>query len=103
MVIILNNAHFSSSNIGRLNTLRVFRNLGDGATYDGSDHATRGATFAATVYIADGYTVDISKVVITMGGGTVTGVATLADTNTISISIPNVTGNILVTVPTTDV
>lgn len=98
MIITLKNADFSASNIGTLSSWRITRSLGSGATYDGVTSVDKGASFTATVTIADGYEIGAAGVTITMGG-TVVSAATV-NGNVITISIAEVTGNVVIKVPT---
>lgn len=98
MIIILKNADFSQSNIGTLSTWRITRSLGAGATYEGPTSVDKGASFTATVTIAEGYELGAAGVTVTMGGATIS--ATTVNGNVITITIASVTGNIVIKVPT---
>lgn len=98
MIITLMGADFSASNIGTLSSWRITRSLGAGATYEGVSSVDKGASFNATVTIAEGYELGSAGVTITMGGNPVS-VATV-NGNTITISIAEVTGNVVIKVPT---
>ena len=97
MIIVLKNADFSQSNIGTLSTWRISRSLGVGATYDGPTSVDKGASFTATVTIAEGYEIGSAGVTVTMGGA---GQTYTINGNVITISIAAVTGNIVIKVPT---
>lgn len=101
MIITLKGADFSASNIGTLNTWRITRSLGTGATYEGVTSVNKGASFTATVTIAEGYELGTAGVTVTMGG-TVISVATVNE-NVITISIAEVTGNVVIKVPTVNI
>ena len=98
MIITLNGADFSASNIGTLSTWRITRSLGTGATYEGVTSVDKGASFTATITIAEGYELSSAGVTITMGGNTIS--AATVNGNVITISIAEVTGNVVIKVPT---
>lgn len=97
MIITLKGADFSSSNIGTLSTWTVSRVLGAGATYSGATLVDKGAALNATVTIADGYEIGSAGVTVTMGG---VGQAYTISGNVITINIAEVTGNVIIKVPT---
>ena len=99
MIIVLKNADFSQSNIGTLSTWRISRSLGVGATYDGPTSVDKGASFTATVTIAEGYEIGSAGVTVTMGGTVLSGAHSI-EGNVITITIAEVTGNVLIKVPT---
>lgn len=99
MIITLKGADFSANNIGTLSTWIVSRVLGTGATYSGVYSVDRGASFSATVTIAEGYELGSAGVTVTMGGDTQSSAYSISG-STITISISSVTGNIVIKVPT---
>ncbi len=99
MIIILKKADFSQSNIGTLSTWRISRSLGAGATYEGVTSVDKGAAFSATVTIAEGYDIGTAGVTVTMGGTVLSGAHSISG-NVITITIAEVTGNVLIKVPT---
>lgn len=99
MIITLKNADFSQSNIGTLSTWRISRSLGVGALYDGPDSVDKDVAFSATVTLAEGYEVGAAGVTITMGGSVLSGAHSI-NGNVITITIAEVTGNVLIKVPT---
>jgi hypothetical protein len=99
MIITLKGADFSQSNIGTLSSWRISRSLGSGATYEGVTSVDKGAAFSATVTLAEGYEVSAAGVTITMGGIVLSGAHSISD-NVITITIAEVTGNVLIKVPT---
>ena len=99
MIIILKNADFSASNIGTLSTWRISRSLGAGATYEGVTSVDKGASFNATITIAEGYEIGTAGVTVTMGGAVLSGAHSISG-NVITITIASVTGNVLIKVPT---
>ena len=101
MIITLKGADFSASNIGTLSTWRITRSLGSGATYEGVTSVDKGASFNATITIAEGYEIGTAGVTVTMGGNIVS--AATVNGNIITISIAEVTGNIVIKVPTVNV
>lgn len=101
MIITLKGADFSASNIGTLSTWRITRSLGTGASYEGPTSVDKGAALNATVTIAEGYELGTTGVIVTMGGNVIS-VATV-DGNTIAIAITEVTGNVVIKVPTVNV
>ena len=109
MIIILKNADFSQSNIGTLSTWRIIRSLGVGATYDGPTLVDRGASFSATINIAQGYEVGSAGISITMDGINISNSISGPEQNPVGdgvdyiISIAAVTGNIIIKVPTVNI
>lgn len=101
MIIVLKNADFSASNIGTLSTWRITRSLGSGATYEGVTSVDKGASFSATVTLAEGYEIGTAGVTVTMGG-TIIEAATV-NGNVVTISIAEVTGNVVIKVPTVNI
>lgn len=99
MIITLKGADFSASNIGTLSSWRISRSLGSGATYAGATSVDKGAAFSATVTLAEGYEIGTAGVTITMGGTVLSGAHSISG-NVITITIAEVTGNVLIKVPT---
>ena len=99
MIIVLKNADFSQSNIGTLSTWRITRSLGAGATYEGPTSVDKGAALSATVTLAEGYEIGTVGVTITMGNTVLSGAHSISG-NVITITITEVTGNVLIKVPT---
>lgn len=99
MIITLKGADFSQSNIGTLSSWRISRSLGVGASYEGPTSVDKGATFSATVTIAEGYEIGTAGVVVIMGGIVLSNAHSIAG-SIITIDIAEVTGNILIKVPT---
>jgi hypothetical protein len=99
MIIYLKGADFSKHNIGTLDSWRISRSLGSGATYEGPTSVDKGAAFSATVTLAEGYEIGIAGVTVTMGGTVLSG-AHAVEGNVITITIAEVTGNVLIKVPT---
>ena len=99
MIIVLKNADFSQFNIGTLSTWRISRSLGAGATYEGPTSVDKDAALSATVTLAEGYEVGTAGITITMGGTVLSGAHSISG-NVITITIAEVTGNVLIKVPT---
>ena len=99
MIITLKGADFSKNNIGPLSSWLISREIGVGARYSGPVYVSKGGAFSATVVLAEGYTLDSTGVTVIMGGTAVTSGVTV-DGNTITISIPSVTGSVVIKVPT---
>lgn len=99
MIITLKGANFSASNIGTLSSWRITRSLGSGATYNGVTSVDKGASFSATVTISEGYELGTAGVTVTMGGTVLSGAHSISG-NVITITIAEVTGNVLIKVPT---
>ena len=99
MIITLKGADFSASNIGTLSSWRISRSLGAGATYEGPTSVDKGASFSATVTLAEGYEIGTAGVTVTMGGTVLSGAHSISG-NVITITIASVTGNVLIKVPT---
>lgn len=101
MIIFLKNANFNQLNIGVLSSWNIFRSLGNGATYEGAVSVDRDASFSATVTIDEGYEIGTAGITVTMGGvALVEGEAYSINGNVITITIAEVTGNVLIKVPT---
>lgn len=98
MIITLVKADFSTNNIGTLSSFNILTNLGNGCTYNGPLYIAKNAALNASISVSEAYTFDISKCTITMGGVSVN--AFSVDGNTINISIANVTGHLVITIPT---
>lgn len=98
MIITLKGADFSASNIGTLSSWRITRSLGTGASYEGVTSVDKDASFTATVTIAEGYELGTAGVTVTMSGNAIS--AATVNGNVITISIAEVTGNIVIKVPT---
>lgn len=99
MIIVLKNADFSQSNIGTLSTWRISRSLGAGATYEGPTSVDKNAALSATVTLAEDYEIGPAGVTVTMGGTVLSGAHSISG-NVITITIVEVTGNVLIKVPT---
>lgn len=99
MIIVLKNANFSASNIGTLSSWRIARSIGTGANYEGPISVDKGAAFSATITLAEGYEIGTAGVTITMGGTVLSGAYSI-NGNVITITIAEVTGNVLIKVPT---
>ena len=99
MIITLKGANFSGNYIGTLTTY-IISVSGAGLTHSIPSTIEReGATLTNQIItINDGYELN-GDVVVTMGGTTLSGVATV-DGNTITINIGSVTGNVSISVPT---
>lgn len=102
MIITLKNADFSKLNIGTLSTWRITRSLGTGASYEGATSVDKGASFNATITIAEGYELGTVGVTVTMGGNIISSGVTI-NGNTITIAISEVTGNVVIKVPTVSI
>lgn len=100
MIITLVKADFSKSNIGTLNSWRIQKTLGAGATCSNTATSVdKNAAYNATITIAEGYELGSAGVTVTMGGTALTSGVTV-DGNTITIAIASVTGNVKISVPT---
>ena len=102
MIIILKGANFSNSNIGTLSSWRITRSLGAGTTYNGPVSVDKDAAFSATVTLAEGYEISSIGISVTMGGNVLSDVYSISG-NVITFSIPSVTGNIVIKVPTLNI
>lgn len=101
MHLILSLADFSENNIGTLNSWFVTKSVGTGATYSGPTSVIKGASFSATVTLADGYEVGSAGITFTMGGSALASYSTSGQVVTFTIS--SVTGNIVIKVPTKNI
>lgn len=102
MIITLKNADFSKLNIGTLSTWRITRSLGTGASYEGVTSVDKGASLNATITIAEGYELGTAGVTVIMGGNIISSGVTV-NGNTITITISEVTGNVVIKVPTVSI
>ena len=96
MIITLVKADFSANNIGTLSSFNVLTNFGGGLQYNGPLTIERNASLSASVIVDDNATV--KKAVLYMGGQVVTNLTQVG--NTISISIPTVTGHVIIEIET---
>ena len=101
MIITLKGADFSASNIGTLSTWRITRSLGSGTTYEGPTLVSKGGSVLAYVVINELYELAESGVEITMGNEVIS--TYTIEGNVITISIAEVTGNVVIKVPTTKI
>lgn len=99
MIITLVKADFSANNIGTLSSFNILTNLGSGCTYNGPLYVAKNAALNTSITVSDAYSFDISKCTITMGGTNIN--AFSVSGNVISINIANVTGHLVINVPTT--
>lgn len=102
MIITLVKADFSANNIGMIDAWMINRALGTGASYIGPNTITKGGALNATISLANGYYAVEDEVVITMGGTDIGSAFSFGDSEII-INIPEVTGNIVIYVPTVSV
>ena len=98
MIITLVKADFSANNIGTLSSFNILTNLGSGCTYNGPLYVAKNAALNTSITVSDAYSFDISKCTITMGGTNIN--AFSVSGNVISINIANVTGHLVINVPT---
>lgn len=103
MIITLTKADFSAKNIGTLSSFNILLKLGAGCTYNGSKVVENGNNLSATISLAANYTTDLANCIITMGGVqlTSTDYSISFVNNLISLQINNVTGQVIIVVPTT--
>lgn len=94
MIITLVKADFSANNIGLLSTFNVLTNIIGGAVYRGPSSVEKGAALNAT--IALGSNAELLQMDILMGGQSITDY--VVNDKEITISIPAVTGAVLITV-----
>lgn len=94
MIITLVKADFSANNIGLLSTFNVLTNIIGGAVYRGPSSVEKGAALNAT--IALGSNAELLQMNILMGGQSITDY--VVNDKEITISIPAVTGAVLITV-----
>lgn len=94
---------FKDNNIGTLYTYQIRYTLGLGASYSGASQVDRNTAFSATINLDEGYDVGVGGVVVTMGGVTLDAAQVVVideTTNTITITIAEVTGGVFINVPT---
>jgi hypothetical protein len=92
MIITLIRANFSANNIGTLNTLNIFTNLGEGCSYIGPTSVERNESMTATINIANNYLLD--NITVYMNGVEIFDYT--IQNKTITINITSVTGTITI-------
>lgn len=102
MLITLKNVDFSNSNLGTLNSWRIFHSFGKGVTYEGVTVVEKNASLTATITIDDNYEIMNPGISITINREEIKNAYTISG-KVITISIPQVTGNVLISIPTTNV
>lgn len=102
MIITLVKADFSANNIGMINSWMINRALGTGAMYEGPNTVAKGEPLNATIRLSNGYYLLDDEAMITMGGADAGSVFTIDDF-IVTINIPEVTGNIVIYMPTVSV
>lgn len=103
MIITLKGADFSASNIGKITTWNISAVVGNGATYNGVTVVDRDPVvgLSATVTIVNGFAADVEGISVVMGGAIQSNVFTVSEDNkTVTISIPAITGHVIINVPT---
>lgn len=101
MIITLKGANFSTSNIGTLSSWRINQSIGDGAIYEGPTTVEKGAPLTATITITEGFKLGAAGVSIIMGGSAIS--AFVINEQIITINITEVTGNVIIRVPTINI
>lgn len=99
MIITLKNADFSQSNVGNLAHWNISYNVGKGVTHSGSTAVKKDSPFSVIITIMEGYELDTAGVSVTMNNTLLTNAVTIS-TNSIAIDIPQVTGHIVIDIPT---
>lgn len=99
MILYVKNANFSGNNIGKLDTLFVYKKIGGGTVHQIPNTVMRGAECDWIITTVDGYVFDVDSIDITMGDSTGennvdVNYTTSDDAKTITIHIDSVTGGI---------
>ena len=100
MIFTLIGADFSKSNIGTISSWMILRELGAGATYTGPSFVEKNSSFTATVTLAEKYEISSIGIIVTMNGITLDESCYSINDNIITFNIPEVTGSIVIKVPT---
>lgn len=95
MILTIKYADFSSANIGTLNTYIVSKSIGLGAIHEIPAFVDKNSSVEWVITLSTDYI--FGTYTITMGSETIT---PTVDGNTMTISIPNVTGNIRIAIAT---
>jgi hypothetical protein len=95
MIITIKGADFSSANIGTLSTYIISKSIGSGAAFDIPNFVDKNSSVNWVITLDEGYTFGTYSV--TMGSAVIT--PTVVD-NVMTISIPEVTGNVRIVVAT---
>lgn len=95
MILTIKGADFSSANIGTLSTYIVSKTIGNGAEYDIPSFVAKYSSVNWVITLQQDYI--FGSYVVTMGSEMVTPVV---NGNVMTITIPNVTGNIRIAVAT---
>lgn len=98
MIITLTGATFTKY-IGTLDSYTIFATVGSGCEPNGyTEVVDKESAYTKTFTLADGYDVGSTGVSVTMGG--VSQDVTVVDGQTITITIPSVTGTVYIKIPT---
>ena len=95
MILRILGADFSSANIGTLSTYVISKSIGAGISHNIPNFVDKNSSVTWTLTVAEGYL--LGSYSITMNGETITPVV---NENTMTITIPNVTGNVRIAVAT---
>jgi hypothetical protein len=102
MILYIKGADFSAANIGTLNAYSVRTNIGTGASYDIPNSIIKGATgLVWEVSLENEY--EFYSYSVTMGGVDITESTVSVSGNVLTITMPAITGNIVVSVATKNV
>lgn len=95
MILTIKYADFSSANIGTLNTYVISKMIGEGATFDIPNFVDKNSAVEWVITLTEDYV--FGTYTIIMGSETIT---PTVNGNTMTISIPSVTGHIRIVIPT---
>ena len=99
MIITLKGADFSASNIGNLYRWNIYYSLGTGVTHSGATSVLKGESYSVNITIAEGYELSEAGASVTMNGELLSNAITIVNNN-IAIDIPEVTGTLVISIPT---
>lgn len=95
MILRILGADFSSANIGTLSTYVISKSIGAGISHNIPNFVDKNSSVTWTLTVAEGYLLGSYSII--MNGETITPVV---NENTMTITIPNVTGNVRIVVAT---
>ena len=95
MILTIKGADFSAANIGTLSTYVVSKSIGSGAEYTIPSTVEKNSSVEWTISLIEGYT--FGTYTVTMGSDVIT---PTVNENVMTITIPNVTGNVRIVVGT---
>lgn len=93
MILRILGADFSSANIGTLSTYVISKSIGAGISHNIPNFVDKNSSVTWTLTVAEGYLLGSYSII--MNGETIT---PIVNDNTMTITIPNVTGNVRIVI-----